>query len=76
MTKPPNFLLIFFFQNFFPSSSTNVKIPETINIEKLLKDFMTFLKFYDAWWVSHPHFFLIFHVGKISAKEPDFNSLW
>lgn len=48
MTKPQNFLLIFFFQNFVLSSSTNVKFPETINIEKLVKDFMIFLKFYDA----------------------------
>lgn len=77
MTKPQNFLLIFFFQNFVLSSSTNVKFPETINIEKLVKDFMIFLKFYDAWWVSHPHFFfLIFHVGKNPANEPEFNSLW
>lgn len=49
MTKPQNFLVIFFFQFFFfLSSSTNVKFPETINIEKLVKDFMIFLKFYDA----------------------------
>lgn len=38
----------FFLSNFFTELIYSVKFPETFNIEKLVRDFMTFLKFYDA----------------------------